>query len=575
MAQSHFPHFSCAHPAVMAKSHHRPLRHCIQDWGRAGNQFLRGGRARKFCLSLHPPRISMRKVLSMTTQMGRRSVDMSIGSDEVGWRRDFAEVTGNRLTRLEAALVNSSQAMGQLHSLVERVHLTGGTNTQKLAEGLNKALADQQGGVLQIQAQTDLRHAETVQQLQALLQEGEKKQREEALKLQAFLSEGEQRRQTQLEGGFTQIAQVAAGLREQNLLFQQQTQQALENVSRKILEVENLAREASTRVPALQAEHLAHMPDPAAHAAALANMAEALQGLDRRLDQRFGTWEKNFRDLSTSSTQLSQALGDVQLRLVAVEARSTQVDRTPALAQAVQRLEEKFVSLEEHFSRTPPVLPPAPPTAPVDPQARRQILHVVDTVNELGKWVAEIAEKVDDVGFSMSQGPPTQVQSVVPNPPFRSVLSTFGANPPPTQDTASRTTTQGHPGDQGGGFRPEPGRGWYAADPAGTRGQQAAVHASARTHAAPCVPLPVHPGASVAVRGGGLVGPNHPLPSSSTAAGRWFGRSEPPPHIHVQRPTKGGNTPRWAACGPSQRCPRCPEAGCYPSPSREFLFPGG
>ena len=145
--------------------------------------------------------------------------------------------------------------------------LTGGTNTQKLAEGLNKALADQQGGVLQIQAQTDLRHAETVQQLQALLQEGEKKQREEALKLQAFLSEGEQRRQTQLEGGFTQIAQVAAGLREQNLLFQQQTQQALENVSRKILEVENLAREASTRVPALHAEHLAHMPDPAAHAA--------------------------------------------------------------------------------------------------------------------------------------------------------------------------------------------------------------------------------------------------------------------------------------------------------------------
>ena len=237
---------------------------------------------------------------------------MSIGSDEVGWRRDFAEVTGNRLTRLEAALVNSSQAMGQLHSLVERVHLTGGTNTQKLAEGLNKALADQQGGVLQIQAQTDLRHAETVQQLQALLQEGEKKQREEALKLQAFLSEGEQRRQTQLEGGFTQIAQVAAGLREQNLLFQQQTQQALENVSRKILEVENLAREASTRVPALNAEHLAHMPDPAAHAAALANMAEALQGLDRRLDQRFGTWEKNFRDLSASSTQLSQTLGDVQ-----------------------------------------------------------------------------------------------------------------------------------------------------------------------------------------------------------------------------------------------------------------------
>ena len=438
---------------------------------------------------------------------------MSIGSEEGAWRRDFAEHTGNRLGRLEIALGNSSHAVGQLHSLVEQVRLTGEASTQKLAEGMNKALADQQGGVLQIQSQNDLRHAETVQKLQVLLQEGEKKQREEALKLQEFFSAGEQRRQTQLEAGFTQISQVAAGLREQNLLFQEQTQQALENVSRKILEVGNLAREASTRVPVLNAEHLAHMPDPAAHAAALASMAEALHGLDHRLDQRFGSWEQNFRDLSASSTQLSQTLGDMQLRLVAVEARSAQADRTPTLAQAVQHLEEKIVSLEEHISQVPPVPPPTPIPTPVDSQARRQILNVVEAVNDLGKWVAEIAEKVDEVGFSLSQEPPTQFPPAQ-RAPSTSIFSTFGANPPPTRDTASRTTTQGHSADQGGGSRPEPGRAGYNAPPAAAwEGQQAAAHADARTHAAPCSFPPVPPGAPVSVRGGGLVVPNHPLPS--------------------------------------------------------------
>ena len=47
-----------------------PLHHCIQDWGRAGKQVLRGSRARKFCLSLRPPRILTRTVLLMKTQWG-------------------------------------------------------------------------------------------------------------------------------------------------------------------------------------------------------------------------------------------------------------------------------------------------------------------------------------------------------------------------------------------------------------------------------------------------------------------------------------------------------------------------
>ena len=63
-------------------------------------------------------------------------------------------------------------------------------------------------------------------------------------------------------------------------------------VGKKLREVESQAGQYAARAAQLNPERLAHMPDPAAHAQALAGLAEALTSLDQRLGQRFGEWEK-------------------------------------------------------------------------------------------------------------------------------------------------------------------------------------------------------------------------------------------------------------------------------------------